>query len=505
MKFHTRTISIIFSYLLLPAYMSAQTSPQQTAEAMAADPVFSQGIFSIYAMNGDGKTIVDVNGEKMLVPASNMKLITTGSALHSLGADFRFETQIGYNGQIDNGTLYGDLYLIGGADPTLGSKDSIAVDINMVFTQWEKMLRKAGIRHIEGHIIGDGRWLDGMEEEETWLWNDIGTYYGTGVTGLMFYENMQSFNVSAGQKAGAAVEISPSYPECPWMEFTYDCSTGKAGSGDKLYMYTSSLTPKAVIRGTFGVDRVRKRVDFSNKFPEYTCAVYFEKHLRKKGITCLKGAADLKFCRNVSPCRKEDLHIIGSTFSPSLERIVFQTNHASNNIFAETLLRTMGKTFRNSSCYDSSYVAIDAVLGQIVAGTSKGIRIQDGSGLSRQNLISPVFMCSFLKAMMDSPCHQEFLNSLPIPGGNGTLSYNMKNYPQHIRSRIKVKSGSMNGVRCYSGYILPSGHENMDAETVRKRTVIFSIMTNNCTSPNWKVRPLLDKMMACLTETSQAI
>lgn len=500
MKNIKHAISIIFLSMLLPAYTSAQISPQQTAEAMAADPVFLQGMFSTYAMNGEGRTIADVNGEKMLVPASNMKLITTGTALHTLGADFRFETQIGYSGQIEDGTLCGDLYLIGGADPTLGSKDSIAADINAVFTQWEMMLREAGIRHIEGSIIGDGRWLDGMEEEDTWLWNDIGTYYGTGVTGLMFYENMQSFNVSAGQKTGSAVNISPSYPECPWMEFTYDCTTGKTGSGDKLYMYTSSLAPKAVIRGTFGVDKARKRVDFSNKFPEYTCAVYFEKHLRKKGITCSDGAADLKFRRNVSPCRKEDLHIIGSTHSPSLERIVFQTNHSSNNVFAETLLRTMGKTFRNSSCYDSSYVAIDAALKRLRVDTSKGIRIQDGSGLSRQNLISPAFMCSFLKAMMDSPCYQEFLNSLPTPGGNGTLSYNMKNYPQNMRSRIKVKSGSMNGVRCYSGYILPPGYETMDAETVRRQTVIFSIMTNNCTSPNWKVRPMLDKMMASLTD-----
>ena len=495
------TFFIFASFFGLSAYSSAQSSAQQTAESMADDPVFSQGIFSAYALTGDGKRTVDVNGSKMLVPASNMKLITTGTALHTLGTGFRFETRIGHSGHIEDGILYGDLYITGGADPTLGSKDSIAVDLDKVFTKWEKFIREAGIRHIEGRIIGDGRWLDGMEEEETWLWNDIGTYYGTGVTGLMFYENMQSFIVSAGQKPGDPIEISPYYPECPWMEFSYDCSTGRSGSGDRLYMYTGNLAPKAMIRGTFGVDRAKKRVDFSNKFPEYTCAVYFERHLRRKGITCKEGASDLKLCKDADPCKAEDIKVLGSTFSPELKRIVFETNHASNNVFAETLLRTLGKACRNSSCYDSSYVAVDAVLKQLGMDISEGIRIQDGSGLSRQNLISPEFMCGFLKAMMDSPCYQEFLGSLPVPGGNGTLSYNMKNYPQHTRSRIRVKSGSMNGVRCYSGYILPEGHETLDKDTIRSRTIIFSIMTNNCTSPNWKVRPMLDRMMASLAET----
>ena len=102
--------------------------------------------------------------------------------------------------------------------------------------------------------------------------------------------------------------------------------------------------------------------------------------------------------------------------------------------------------------------------------------------------------------MMDSPCFEEFLWSLPIPGGNGSLSYNMKGYPLELRSRIRVKSGSMNGVRCYSGYILPSGFVfepgSEIPQDVKDKTVIFSILTGNCVSPSWKVRPMLDRMMA---------
>jgi D-alanyl-D-alanine carboxypeptidase/D-alanyl-D-alanine-endopeptidase (penicillin-binding protein 4) len=95
--------------------------------------------------------------------------------------------------------------------------------------------------------------------------------------------------------------------------------------------------------------------------------------------------------------------------------------------------------------------------------------------------------------MMHSPAFEAYAESLPSPGDNGTLKFNMKSYPEELRSRIKVKSGSMNGIRCYSGYIIPT-------EGTKEETIIFSIMTSNCTSPTWKVRPMLDKLMATLAE-----
>ena len=121
-----------------------------------------------------------------------------------------------------------------------------------------------------------------------------------------------------------------------------------------------------------------------------------------------------------------------------------------------------------------------------------GVKIQDGSGLSRQNYVSPDFFCRFLEAMMDSPSYDSFLRSLPTPGGNGTLEYNLKSLPAEMRSRIKAKSGSMNGVRCYSGYITPSADDG--------QTFIFSVMTNNCASPSWQVRLLLDNVLTALLQ-----
>ena len=511
-----RIYTIIITLLSAVFASHAQNSSlTQSVSTLTSDPVFSHAGVGICVMTGAGDMLAQHNSDKMLLPASNMKLISTGAALFSLGPAYRFSTEIAHDGYIENGVLHGNLYIIGNGDPTIGSKDSLATDLNTTFSQWMNAVRRAGIKEIRGHVIGDGRWLEGMSEESTWLWNDIGTYYGSGVTGLMFYENMMSFSVSPGAEAGAPVNIEPFYPSCSWMTFRYDCSTGVKGTGDKLYMYTSDLAPVGVIRGTFGVDRGKKRVDCSNKYPEYTCAVYFKNFLEKNGINCACGAADFKlkteWLKGRQPTderldtKGDSLKVMETFYSPSLARIAFKTNHESNNLLAETLLRTLGKEIRGSSCYDSSYLALNDVLKKMHLGTSYGLQVQDGSGLSRQNLVSADFFCRFLGAMMDSPCFEEFLWSLPTPGGNGTLSYNMKGYPESLRSRIRVKSGSMNGVRCYSGYILPAGFSFAQGkeipQEIKDDIIIFSILTNNCVSPSWKVRPMLDKFMGEIART----
>ena len=461
---------------------------QEAIESIISDPAVENAVIGIYAISGNGRMLADINAKTMMVPASNMKLISTGTAIHKLGPDYRFETAIGHDGAIEDGVLKGNLYIIGGGDPTLGSKDSIAVSLDKVFAQWESMVRKAGIKKIEGRIIGDGRSFDGMMEEPTWLWNDIGTYYGAGTSGLMFYENMQSFNVAAGDSVGAPVKISPSYPDAPWMEFRYNCTTGENGTGDQLFMYTSDLAPVAEIRGTFGLDRGKKRLDCSNKFPEYTCAYYFAEYLKKKGIQCTEGAGDYKLDSDWNA--NGEVNILGKTYSPTLDRIIFETNHASNNLYAETLLRGLSREMTGSACYDSAYVALGDIFKELGVAL-KGADIQDGSGLSRQNYVSAEFFCRFLEGMMSSPHFDAYAASLPSPGGNGTLSYNMKSYPASVRERILVKSGSMNGVRCYSGYIIPT-------EGCKDDCIIFSILVNNCTAPTWKLRPLLDKIMGTL-------
>jgi D-alanyl-D-alanine carboxypeptidase/D-alanyl-D-alanine-endopeptidase (penicillin-binding protein 4) len=486
-----RYILIISLFVLTTLSMTsvtpanAQASATKTIETMISNQLGSQAVVSICAVTVDGQKLVDINSSKMLLPASNMKLISTGTAIHKLGPEYRYETTLAYDGDITDGVLDGNVYIIGGGDPTLGSTDSIATPVNQLFAQWAGMLRVNGVREVKGRIIGDGRYFDSTIEHPGWLLEDVGTYYGAGTNGLTFYENIQKFVVTAGDSVGTAVNIAPSYPDATWMEFRYNCTTGEYGTGDNLYFITSELSPVAEFRGTYAVNGKRKILECSNKFPEYTCAYHFKKYLEENGITC-GGVGDYR----VDMTWKEngEKKWLGKSYSPTLDRIIFETNHISNNVYAEAMMRTLGVEMTGNSGYPSSLAATNEVLTELNVNTKRGCRIIDGSGLSRQNYISSDFICRFLRGMMDSPYFKTYLASLPYPGGNGTLKGNMQNEPKSTRVRIRAKSGSMNGVRCYSGYIMPK-------DGTQKDIIIFSAMINNSTAPSWKTRNLMDSIM----------
>ena len=292
------------------------------------------------------------------------------------------------------------------------------------------VLDEAGIRSIDGHIVGDSRFFDSTAEIDSWQWNDIGTYYGTGTSGLSFNENMQNINVTPGSAPGKPLKISIGYPDLPWMRYTFSCTTGEAGTGNTLYLFTSPFSTEGEMRGSFAIDRKTKTEQVSNKFPAYTCAWHFSRYLSGCGISCSGGAADLGRVFGLAPGRavvQDSLTIIGTTYSPELSSIASETNHESNNMFAETLFKTIGREYCGEGTYDAALEASEGLLKELGAGT-EGLHQADGSGLSRQDSFSPEFMCGFLAAMMDSPSFSCFAESLPQPG-KGTLIFLLGKYP----------------------------------------------------------------------------
>lgn len=501
---YKRSIIVCLAVMAIaPTRMSGQvrTKAQEYVEAKARCPQLKDALVGVLAMTKGGDTLAAWNPSRRMLPASNMKLVTTGSALHGLGPDFRFETRIAYSGNVVDGVLDGDLYIIGGGDPTIASKDSIAVPRYMLMGKWKAMLDKAGIKKIKGDVIGDGRYFDGPIEKDSWSYQDLGTYYGPGGDGLCFYENAQDFSVSPGPSVGSGVKVSVKFPSTPWMRYSFPCKTAEAGTGDKLYYYTSDIYPYGEIRGTFAIDRAARTEEFSNKYGAYTCAYYFRNYLMTHGVEVCGGAADVRNgrvrtnLRSPEPgpyaARVDGLEVLGSTYSPELWKIAKEANHKSDNFYAETLLRIMGRRFRHSASYDSSYVALNDVFARLGVDASR-VRISDGSGLSRHNYVSPEFFVSFLRAMMDSPVFEDFVKGLPQPG-QGTLSSRLKGKSEALKSRVYMKSGSMDGVLCYSGYIVPE-------EGCKDDSIAFSILTNNSTCPLREIGVIIDGFIASLAE-----
>ncbi len=504
----------ILTFLVLAASgigLSAQPQPvspicesnvaAEYINIISRDKDIATSALGIMAVTYGGDTLAMKDSRAKLLPASNMKLISTGLALNELGPDFRFETKIAVDGDVVDGVLNGNVYIVGGGDPTIGSQDSIAVEDVPLFEEWYGILTSAGIKKINGYVIGDGRFFEGQIDNATWQYEDLGTYYGAGGDGLSFYINQQDISVAPGAAVGDAVAAEVAYPEVPWMRWTFTCTTGKPGTGDELYLYNTDLAPIAELRGTYGVDSRPKTLECSNKYGALTCAHYFNKFLGTHGLAAAKGVADLDVLGNIridplsgetlcAAPHQDSLTVLGSTFSPSLKRIARITNYRSDNFYAETMYKIVGKMLTGSSLADSCHTAQNEAFERLGL-SGKGIQVMDGSGLSRKNYISPEFFCSFLKAMVESGCFEDYLDVLGQPGRCESYAYRLANEDVALKDRIYMKSGSMNGVRCFSGYIIPTTGRPED-------TIIFSIMSNNYTGSGSKLSRQIDKIIALL-------
>ena len=475
---------------------------QRLLDSLSSTQPLSEAVWGACAMRQDGRAVASFNSTMKMIPASNLKIVTTGAAFKALGAGFRFETSVGYSGSVEDGTLDGDVYIIGGGDPTLGSEDTISLARSVVLRRMKDMLAGAGISRITGHVVGDGRFFDGERESGSWLYEDIGTYYGTGGEGLSYYKNTQDFQVTAGKSVGDSLTIKTVYPFTPWMEWYISCNTGKAGTEDMLYLYTSDLAPIGELRGTFAVDRAPKTLKCSNKYPAYTLANTLTSYLRKSGIEVEGGPADIDRKGRIRTDLRTgstsgeavpavDLKILGTVRSPELARIASVTNKESDNFYAETLLRMIGKKASGSASYEASLAAEEDVFKSLGINTTDGFSISDGSGLSRKNYISPRFMCNFLRAMLSDPCFPDFVNSLGQPGS--VYKTRLRNATPEQRERVYMKSGSMNGVLCFSGYVIPEDGGKEDV-------IAFSFMTNNAPGASWKIGTLIDGFILALLE-----
>ena len=477
-----KRLFLLLAGCAIQAWAFAQGPAQQYLDNIVGKGPLDGTVVGVMVRDAQGNAVAAFNEKQRMAPASNTKLVTTGCALHAFGPDYRFKTSLGYTGCIKDGTLEGDLYILGGGDPTIGSQDSIAFRPEALFWKWKTLLRTLGIQRIHGRVIGDGTGLEGHLEHPSWGFDDMGTYYGCGTNGLCFYQNAIDYDVAAGPTAGSPVRFVQTYPETPWMHTVSYGVTGPAGTGNSLYLYTTDLAPYAQLRGSFATDRKPKTEHFANKFGDLTCAYYFWKNLRETGWEVSGGYARVDrdgrisgpdFVQQEAAAKPAPM---GFTESPKLRDIARETNWRSDNFYAEAFLRAMGEAATTDACYDSCLVAIRDVLTDLGLPL-EGIQLADGSGLSRMNYISAGWMTDYLLAMRKSPSFEAFLSSLPAPG-QGTLS--MISLPGG--KRIRMKSGSMDGVLCYSGYILDSsGHVAYS----------FSFLTNNAVAPAREVRPVI--------------
>ena len=453
----------------------------------------------ILAVSATGDTLVSVRKDINFIPASNVKLITAGTALHQLGAGYRFETELACSGKVRDSVLLGDLYIIGNGDPTTASSHCGTV-ADTLFSQWAQMLRDKGIKSIQGNIVGDGRAIT-TPDHPGWEAGDLGFYYGTAPGALNFYENAQDFTVKPGITIGGGIHITPVYPITPWMTYISKAVTSPRGKGDQLLYECSGIVPTGIFKGHLASGLPLRTEKCINRYPELTIATYFRQYLIDTGISVSGAALDINDENLLRErpgkegfeyaAEKTRLKALGSSCSPSLKEILADCMRRSDNFYAEAVFQAMGREMTGSIQADSCVKAETAIL-QTLGLDSGHIRLKDGCGMSRTNMISPDWMVSFLRNMAASPLFPDFLETLPH-AGEGTLLNCLRNSSPACRNRVRMKSGSMGGVLCYSGYILsPDGNPD--------KTVAFSIMINSSPVPVRKLVTFTDNVICGLMD-----
>ncbi|MBN1352017.1 D-alanyl-D-alanine carboxypeptidase/D-alanyl-D-alanine-endopeptidase [candidate division KSB1 bacterium] len=482
---------LIFLTNFRASIVLAEDALNRTIQRVSNDTSLVHGHWAMVAIvAASGEFLVNVNGEKSLAPASCMKLVTSAAALCLLGEEYRFQTRLGYTGYIDEDSLlHGDLYVIGGADPTLGSdRFDPQGNYSHLLAAWADTVKKAGIQSISGNVVADDRHFDRSFLPRNWIWEDMGNYYGAGTSGLCFNENAYRLYFRPGAVGQLALLLSIE-PQIPGLSFVNYMLTGPPKSGDNGYIFGAPLQWQRVLRGTIPAGVRRFSIKGSMPDPAKACAELFTSQLEKSNVI-VEGEALSQSDPECNLADAAEIQIIFTQNSPPLKEIVYWLNKRSINLYAEQLLKQLAKEINGQGTYENGF----KVLGEFLASREiplKGLHLHDGSGLSRFTMMTALQLAMLLRRMTTEPCFHSFYNSLPVvgdPEDEGTLSHFGVN--TRATKNARVKSGLINRIRAHSGYVT----------TTSGRLVCFAMFANDFSSSPRHIDKLHEVAIARLAE-----
>lgn len=395
---------------------------------------------SAYAIDMNTKEVlINMQSDLSLIPASCLKIATTGAALHLLGPEETFQTHLEYDGNIDEEkTLHGNLYIRGGGDPCLGSnRISSSLAWEKQLETWASAIESLGIKRILGKIIGDASCWEKALVPASWEWEDLGNYYGAGACALSFHENLYSVYFKPANKVNKPASILRIEPLIPSLLLKNEVKTGPIGSGDQAYIYGCEFSMLQYVRGTIPKGVLEFSIKGAIPDPPNFCADALDSVLCQRGILIQNQSLPLKGNRT----------LFHTTKSPTIEKIVHWTNQKSINLYAEHLLKKIGSVICNEGSTSAGVRAVTE-FWKMQEIDLEGFHMVDGSGHSRQNLTTTKQLVSMLLIMKSSKYFPIFLRSLP------------KN-----TAHVLAKSGNMKLIKGLVGY---------------KDDIAFAILINQC-------------------------
>ena len=468
--------SIIISLLLLNASLFAANP----VEDFTTSPLLENANISLLVRDlRTGETLYKFRPKSLTTPASTMKLVTTSTVLELFGPEYRFETKLIIDGSVTkDSVLSGDLYVVGGGDPTLGSEKLGEKDF---FPKWIRAVRNAGIRKINGRIIADESFFESQVVNPKWTWEDMGNYYAPGIHGISYLDNTYRMVFRSG-KIGTTPEILRVEPEITGLGMDNHLKSTSIGY-DNAYFYGAPYSNERSVYGEIPANRSEFTVKGDIPNPALLLAQHFTQRLLDAGFTV--GSFPL-----VQSAPSDERKVIYTHYSPTLREIITETNVKSNNHFAEYIFKyistknnQIGSTKESISTIRSYWKSNGLPVDQLFQF--------DGCGLSPCDAVSANFFVDLLTYMkIKSKYGDDFYNSLPVTGGRGTLSTLLVNKP--LQGKIHAKSGTIESVKCYAGYM-----------ELKKRTLVFALMVNNPDGTSHAVVSKMEDLLLKIAEDSK--
>jgi len=450
-----------------PLWLESQ--PESIIKQWTNDSRLSGASYGVILMDAkSGKSLYAHNAKQLLVPASTLKLFTTGAALAILGPKYRFETTIGFDGFFDKstGTLNGNLIIKSNGDVTLNSEH---FDTLLFLKKWINQLKKIGLKKINGSVIANSNfWKPKIPDH--WIWGDISNYFGASPSPISYRDNKFTILLSSGSE-GSKVKVTEVVPTYLQPHLNITCEVVARGNTDQAYVYGDPNGYSKSIHGSIPPNRKRYAIEATLPQPDLWLAAELHHALIAEGVSITDT-----YRREPDQNLKQTAFFIH--YSPTLDRIVNIANLHSNNLFTEGLVYAIG---------NGDYaLGIESIKKYWVSqGVSpQALIMYDGCGLSRSNLVTPqAFQTLLVKTFNDSILGPVIIPSLPVSGKNGSMSQVGKG--TILEGNMKAKTGYIEHVRAYTGFL----------KNKAGRDLAFVILLNNYTCSPSEARKLIEKLM----------
>ena len=441
------------------------------------------------------------DGDKLFVPASVVKLLTTALALRRLGPDHRFTTAVFADGAVDeDGVLEGDLRIVGGGDPNLSSRvlpfqkrEEYAWDRLQRLRPLAQQVLAAGVRKVTGDVVGDSRRYVWQPYTPGWSHADTLQAYGSRPSALVFNDNLIELHVRPGPLGREArLAVTPRFSLFTFANRTRTHATRFVQRG--LSTRHGDVPGEVVVWGDISSQSTGRTFELAAQDPARFAAMAMRQALIDAGVAVDGGAASahsapdsLDSLRSASTSSSGDpsggaLAFIESLTLADAVRVV---NKESQNLHAEMLLREVGLHESGIGSLEAGIANMRRFLAEVGMASDQHF-LRDGSGLSRHNLVTPCAMVRLLEHMWSSEESEAFLASLPVAGRDGTLDWRFKRGP--ARARIRAKTGSMTHVQALAGYAVGAAGS----------TYAFAILANNFGLSSTASRRLVDEIASAI-------